>query len=198
MMNVFSWFFMTLFADTICFNKCFSTSFVPSEAVACWCTAFPARMISSVGKLRLPFTHATTTTKELVAVEVTNRASEGFTAPLTGMRFLVTTSGITSPYLALLSAIPRTIYLRSFACTGCRFTAYHANIFYWQAKASQLLTFVRTVALWPLGTSAVKRVKVLSAILTFRNSFTSHNNSIPQLEIEEKYCEISALKKSWS
>jgi len=97
-----------------------------------------------------------------------------------------------------LVAIPRAILLTTLTRANGWLATRRAYIRLAFSKASQLLAFIRAVALRWFRTPTIKRVEILTAIGTYLEGFHSHTYIISRLSIEEKYCEVAAKRCSQS
>ena len=110
--NVLSRMLRTPFAHPITPSKGLPSSRPPSDAIRSGRPTFPTRMIRPSGELRLPLPHTRGIAEyALGIVEIACRSRDVFPAPVTGLCHSVTSFGIRSTDLPLLSTIPRAILL---------------------------------------------------------------------------------------
>ena len=175
------------------FHDSFSCT-LPTNTVATGGSAFPSGVGILYDKFRLPLSHATIITKNLIGMEVACRPCYWLTAPIAWLCDKVGTPRILFPFFAFLCALPRAIYLVSLTGAYCGFSTHRANINFSITPPILKVAIGRTKKL--IGATII-RMKGFSAIFTysgfakFFHIYIINTIARKSIEIEEKYCEIA-------
>ena len=188
---------MASLTNTIGISKSFLTGAIPSETISFRSASLPARMIFTTSKLRLPFCHTSPTAKDLLTVKVASRSGNIFTTPRAFFGDKIRTPAIRFAYLSLHPTFHRAIFLRPIACMGYILSTLRAISIGGFTPPSQEIALTRAIRSRIL--SAIFRMERLVTSLTIQGyPYSSHTYIIPQLEREEKYCEIAKKRLSQS
>lgn len=201
MMNEFNRLFMTSLTNVIRPSKCLLASLKPIQSILSRSATLPTRMVFTTSKFRLPFSFTSVVTESLLSMKAASWTSNVFTTPRTLFCNQIRTTFVWFSYLAFYPAFNRAEQLATLTSIRNIPTALATMVRWCFTPSSHPITFERTI----LGILAtIKWVKCLPAYLAricnsiYSPIFTTHTYIIPQLEIEEKYCEIAAKRCSQS
>lgn len=175
--------------DAIGSHHSSATCVTPADPVMAGHTAAPSRMSSAGDELRLPFRHAGSATKGVLAMKVRRGARELFAAPFALFGDLLQTF---RAWLALFrrnATDQRAIPLLTLPGADGWLAAVLAHRLDRIAPSSTLIADTRTV---PTIRPAVLRVKPIAACFALARFGAFHASIIPHIELEERYCEIAA------